>query len=65
MKPFNIELYARSAEEALHQIAAAKRLDADALRTIATNELCKLKFRYRHNGYISIQVDQRAAQEGK
>lgn len=65
MKPFNIELYARSAEAALRRIALARRLDADDLRAVARDELSKLTARYRHNGYISMQADQREAQEGR
>jgi hypothetical protein len=62
MKPFNYDLYARSAEHALRRIAVATQLDADDLRAIAHHELAMLKIRYRHNGYIGMQQDQREAQ---
>ncbi len=62
MRPFNIDLYARSAETALRRIATAERLDADDLRAIALDELATLKVRYRHNGYVGMQPDQREAQ---
>jgi hypothetical protein len=62
MKPFNVDLYARSAEQAMRRIAAAKALDADDLRAIAHHELAVLKVRYRHNGHIGMQPDQREAQ---
>ena len=65
MRPFNIELYARSAEAALRRIAVARRLDADDLRDLAHHELAMLKVRYRHNGYIAMQPDQREARSPK
>jgi hypothetical protein len=46
----------------MQRIAAAKALDADDLREIAYHELAMLKVRYRHNGYIGMQPDQREAQ---
>jgi hypothetical protein len=61
MRPFNVDLYARSAEQALRRIAVAKALDADDLREVAYDELAKLKIRYRHNGYIGMQPDQKEA----
>jgi len=62
MKPFNIELYARSAESALREIAIATAAEADTLRDMARTRLSQLKQRYRHNGYINILPGQRAAQ---
>ncbi len=61
MKPFNIDLYARSAEAALRRIAVAKSLGADDLRSIAREEQHLLKIRYRCNGYIEMQPDQNKA----
>ena len=61
MKPFNVDLYARSAEKALRRIAVAKSLGADDLRSIAREELHLLKIRYRYNGYIEMQPDQNKA----
>ena len=63
MKPFNFELYARSAETALRQIAAATAVDADFLRDMARTRLAQLRQRYRHNGYRNMQADQRQEQE--
>ncbi len=65
MRPFNYELYARSAEEALRRIRDATCVDEAGLRGIAAEELHGLKRRYRNNGYWNMQLDQRAAQEGK
>ena len=63
MRPFNTELYARSAEMALRQIAIATAAEADTLRDMARTRLGQMKRRYRHNGYINMQPDQRTAQE--
>lgn len=63
MRPFNYNLYARSAERALRRIALAGALDAASLRGVANEELQRLRQRYRNNGYWNMQPDQRAAQE--
>ena len=65
MRAFNIELYARSAEEELRRIAGARRCDADQLREFARDGLGRLKRRYRYNGYAYIRRDQREARSPK
>lgn len=64
VRPFNIYLYAQSAEEGLRRIRDAIGVGEDGLRDIAGEELEDLKKRYRHNGYLRVPADQRAeAQE--
>ena len=65
MKPFNIELYSRCAEEELRRIAGATKCDADQLREFARDGLERLKRRYRYNGYAYLRRDQREARAEK